>query len=537
MLRNDFKEFQILIVDDFANMRSTLKKMMQSLGAEQIDMASNGRDAIDRLRRTSYDIVLCDYNLGEGKNGQQVLEEGKAKKLIRYSTVFVMITAENTHDMVMGAVEYRPDDYLTKPFNKELLGTRLRRILERKENLERIEAAVEKGEYGRAIGLCDDLVAKRPRNANELKALKVDLCLTIGNYPEAQRVCEEVLAQRSVPWAMMGLGRIHFYKKEYMAAKDVFTDLIERHKAYMDAYDWLAKSWQALGKPREAQDVLLAATKMSPNSVLRQQSLAELAERNSDFQLAERSYRRSVGLGRYSVYRNPQTYTGLARALVQNAASQDALKVLGSMRKEFEGEPAASFQAALGEGMVLKQLGLEQEARAAYAEAGKLFDQVSSQLPAKVTMDFARACLGFGDKERGAQLLQEVVRNHHEEQAILDDAQRAFEDSGMGTEGSALIAAARSEVAKLNNEGVGLAKQGRLDDAIRLFEEAAARMSSNATVNLNAAQVLLAHMQKHGREDRYLYQVRQYLQRVSKVDPSNTTYQRLLNIYEKMLSA
>ncbi len=87
------------------------------------------------MRRRAYDVVLCDYNLGEGMDGQQVLEEAKHRRLVGYATVFVMITAENTMEMVMGAMEYKPDDYLTKPFNKELLKSRLEKLVARKRDL------------------------------------------------------------------------------------------------------------------------------------------------------------------------------------------------------------------------------------------------------------------------------------------------------------------------------------------------------------------------------------------------------------------
>ena len=63
---------KILIIDDFAEMRSTLRGMLASYGANDISMASNGEDAVDMICRKNFDIILCDYNLGDGKDGQQV---------------------------------------------------------------------------------------------------------------------------------------------------------------------------------------------------------------------------------------------------------------------------------------------------------------------------------------------------------------------------------------------------------------------------------------------------------------------------------
>ena len=59
-----------LVIDDFADMRSMIRSMLVAYGVTNIDMAANGKDALKLLSKKSYDVVLCDYNLGEGKDGQ-----------------------------------------------------------------------------------------------------------------------------------------------------------------------------------------------------------------------------------------------------------------------------------------------------------------------------------------------------------------------------------------------------------------------------------------------------------------------------------
>ena len=70
-----YRNLRFLIIDDFENFRLSLKQMVRSCGVEQIDVSINGEDAIERCHHDNFDIILCDYNLGDGKNGQQVLEE------------------------------------------------------------------------------------------------------------------------------------------------------------------------------------------------------------------------------------------------------------------------------------------------------------------------------------------------------------------------------------------------------------------------------------------------------------------------------
>ncbi|MBB1127344.1 response regulator, partial [Thiospirillum jenense] len=104
----------VLIVDDFQNMRSTLRQMLLSLEYHDITPVATGEEALIKLRNRHYDIVLCDYNLGDGIDGQQVLDQARTEGTVDLSTVFIMVTAENTNEMVMGALESTPDAYLSK---------------------------------------------------------------------------------------------------------------------------------------------------------------------------------------------------------------------------------------------------------------------------------------------------------------------------------------------------------------------------------------------------------------------------------------
>ena len=206
----DFKSKNVLIVDDMSAMRVTIKSMLQYVGLENIDTASNGNDALSSMRNNRYDIIICDYNLGDGKNGQQVLEEAKHDELIGYATIFVMITAENTMNMVMGAVEYRPDDYLTKPINKELLKSRLVSTIEKKSDLEVVDKLVNGGHYEKALKLCNHYVAAKPKYLADLLRMKAEIAMNFDDLDTAQEVYQSVIDMRRLPWAMTGLARIHF---------------------------------------------------------------------------------------------------------------------------------------------------------------------------------------------------------------------------------------------------------------------------------------------------------------------------------------
>ena len=151
LLLNRYKKSRFLIVEDSADARGMLRGMLKDLSAIHIDLAINGRDAIEQLAQSSYDVVLCDYNLGKGKDGQQVLEEARYSGYLKYSSIFIMVTAETSLEMVMGALEYQPDSYLSKPFTRNDLKSRLERTLQVKLEYKKIETAFEAKNYAGAV--------------------------------------------------------------------------------------------------------------------------------------------------------------------------------------------------------------------------------------------------------------------------------------------------------------------------------------------------------------------------------------------------
>ena len=107
---------RILAVDDLVESRSAMKKMLVILGASKVDVAMDGDEATEYILNNDYDLVISDYNLGRGRDGQQILEEARFIRRFKATTTLVMLTGDTALDMVMGAIPYEPDHYVTKPF-------------------------------------------------------------------------------------------------------------------------------------------------------------------------------------------------------------------------------------------------------------------------------------------------------------------------------------------------------------------------------------------------------------------------------------
>lgn len=531
----DYKKKNILIVDDFHEFRASLRFMLQSFGAVSIDGAGTGEAALDFIENKAYDIILCDYNLGfQQKDGQQILEEVKSRELIKLSTVFIMITAENTTEMIMGVAEYYPDDYLIKPFTKEILKSRIEKAIRKKEDFEIVEAAVHRKEYRRAIALCEQQIQKHPPNIFEYLKLEGELCLQSGDYTRAKELYEGVLAIREIPWAQIGLGRALVGLEDYEKAKEILQGLVRENAMNVVAYDWLAKIHIKLDNQPEAQRLLQEAADISPKSVKRQEILGEIALQNHDFQISERAFKAAIEFGKQSYFKSPAVYTGLAKVLVEKNEPDKALTVLKDISKEFTGDEGAAFQAAAMKGTVYRSMDRKEEAARCFQEAARLFTESEKPIPPEMVMEVAKSCFDLGEKENGLKLIQEIIKNNHEDEVLLKKVQNVFNEADLAEEGTRFIATIRKEVVQINNRGVKLVEAGKLAEAIESFEEAAQKLPGNKTILANTARALLMHVQKNGKDMAMLKRAMVYIKGLQKVAPDYSRIPGLLALHEEL---
>ncbi len=525
----------VLVVDDFFNFRLTMKNMLRSFGMNYIDDATTGEEAIRKLSVRRYDIILCDYNLGHGKSGQQVLEEGKFREYIKYSSVFIMVTAENTLEMIMGAAEYEPDDYLIKPFAKEVLEKKIKNLIEKKENFKDIDKSLKQNDYSQALNLCEELMGKLPRNLSELMKLKGEILLKKGSYQEAAEFYEKVLLVGDVVWAQLGRGKANFLLGKYEEAKGVFEGIITKNNKIMPAYDYLAKIMIKMNNPKDAQEILMKATSISPRAILRQKNLGNIAYSNEDYSTAETSFKSAIEQGKHSCFKSTSDYTNLAKTLVQRDASKEGLDVLSDALKVFPNSSDARLHVSVTESYVYKKMHKDKEAQQALAEAQKLVQELDGQISAEIMLDLAKAHIIMGEEDKGTEIIRRIVRGNHDNDEMLDNIRLVFKETGMEDKGENIIETAREEIIKLNNEGVQLAQDGKLAEAITYFEKAATQLPENKIINANAAQVLLLYMKENGINEQQLTNAKTYLDRVRIIDETYIDIPLLLSLYRELV--
>lgn len=116
---------RILIIDDDADMCTLLARFLTKNGYE-VDTAHSGKKGIEKFKADKFDIVLCDYRLGDKKDGKDVLLEIKQ---VNPATVVLIITGYSDIKLAVDVIKAGAYDYIIKPLLPEEVLTILSRAV------------------------------------------------------------------------------------------------------------------------------------------------------------------------------------------------------------------------------------------------------------------------------------------------------------------------------------------------------------------------------------------------------------------------
>jgi two-component system chemotaxis response regulator CheY len=121
------QSMNILIVDDYKTMLRIIRNLLKQLGFNNVDEATDGSAALQKLRDKTYGLVISDWNM-EPMSGLQLLKEVRADVGLK-ETPFIMITAESKSENVLAAKEAGVSNYIVKPFNAATLKGKLTTVI------------------------------------------------------------------------------------------------------------------------------------------------------------------------------------------------------------------------------------------------------------------------------------------------------------------------------------------------------------------------------------------------------------------------
>lgn len=122
------KNMNVLIVDDYSTMLRIIKNLLKQLGFNNVDEASDGGMAYDKLKAKPYGLVISDWNM-EPVTGLDLLKKIRASSESFRDVPFIMVTAESKTENVIMAKQAGVSNYIVKPFNAETLKTKIAAVL------------------------------------------------------------------------------------------------------------------------------------------------------------------------------------------------------------------------------------------------------------------------------------------------------------------------------------------------------------------------------------------------------------------------
>lgn len=509
-----------MIVDDFPGMRSALKMTLSNFGMMKVDLASSAAEAIFRVQNVPYDVILCDFNLGEGRDGQQLLEELRHRGLIQLKTVFVIVTAESVYEKVVATAELAPDDYMLKPFSAEVMRNRLETSLRRKQAFDTVYQRYEHHALDDAITACDNLIREKPRYVVDALRFKGELLNALGRFEEAETLYRQLIQMRPIPWARLGLAKSLHQQKKEMEAAEILRGVLDETPELVAAYDLLADVRLACKDDAGAQAALQAGVGISSRTVRRQQRLGNLALDNGDLDTAHAAFATAIDKGRHSVFITPVDYGKLCHVQLEQGNASAALDTLKKGKLTLQASPDGQLVSAIVQSLAHTQNGHDSEARSALETAARLRND-GARADGGLLLDLVGACLKHGRNEDADAILGEVARNAHDSETLLAKAVKLYEEAGRAEAGARVLTEATTEVRKQNDEGVMLAHKGNFGGAVECMMNACDLAPYNPRILMNGVWVLLKSIEETGMDEAQLERARTLLAQAEQQSPGH----------------
>lgn len=154
---------RIVIVEDEIKLREELKTFLETNGYNVI-LITNFENVISDLLKLEVDLILLDINL-PNINGEYICKEFRKESI----TPIIMVTSRNSEIDELLSINYGADDFITKPYNSEILLARINRILNRNGKIEEIKYENITLNISKSVIECNNKIIDLSKN--ELKIL------------------------------------------------------------------------------------------------------------------------------------------------------------------------------------------------------------------------------------------------------------------------------------------------------------------------------------------------------------------------------
>lgn len=487
------RDINILIVDEQALAQSYLKFALERLGYQSVQLTDRASLALQLCQQQQFDLIVLSFNLQQGKDGFQLYDEIKHRRLQSYNTGYIFISAETDPSLVHSVIELQPDEFLAKPYSIGQLQQRIERVLRRKQALRPIHNFLDAGQPEQALTQLDQQLADNPspKLVPPLLKLKGELLLQLGRAEQAVEFYRFVLRVQNFSWAQTALVRALYASKDWDSLGMLLERMTERSDTRLVALELQSELEFHNQSYEQAQLHLAQATELAPRNLFRQQKLQQLSRLNHDYERQYKSARDLLKFARHSMYEQPDLYLNMARACVDyaltldedaetNKLSKQANDVLGQLRSNFPQSETHEQQTVLQARLFY----LKEQKDKALQMLEKMDEVPVAITDLEAALDRAKALHEVGLTQASRRWFEKIAEFCHQHptdpylQTYLAQEQQ---------ERAELTTAPR----ELNNVAVMHYQHGNWQAALSAFEHAFRLLPRNAGIALNLLQSML----------------------------------------------
>jgi DNA-binding response OmpR family regulator len=528
----DLKHKRALVVDDFANVRKSITVMLEDLGFVTVMEANSGDSATKLIRESKYDLVLCDFNLGLGRDGMRLLEEWRRLKLMPEDTIFVLITGETSRSVGISAIEFQPDDYLAKPFTTDVLKVRLGRWFQRRQVLLPLLVSLDKKDWQAVANAARGINDSYPRYRSTAQKYLIEALIRQKKLGEAETFLYEVLEKRYECWAQTSLHRIELLQKKFDSAEKGLKAVLELDPNELIAYDYLVDALVQQEKEDEAQTLLEEVISRAPRSIDRQLRLVKVAQANLNFRRANQAQKDILYLAADTMHESVGLFQSYIKNLRDEALLSDDLRkrdiekeiifTAKRMQESFTGDYNAELFTRASDIKTAKDvpdIKTTQDLDDLYNDVINESDRVIPE-----TALFLAELFYYSERFTEADELVRCFKGCFSDQPevieLLDSLQA-----------EPISLTLRKEAKDLNGQGMALYESGKYPESVGFFEKALKVSPRHPGIVLNFVQSHLLMMETRGKNDQTVALCLETINRLFYLPDEHYQFQR----YKKML--
>jgi len=503
MFNISYSDKKFLIIDSIKPSHDILKKFAMTLTTKPVDSTHYAQNVISLCLEKKYDIIFLGYDLGDKqKNGQQILEELRISEVISRHCIVIMITAEMSQEMVLAALEHKPDCYLCKPYSISTLHKRLNRCMLKKQSMYSIYQALDNNDKRLTVSLVNEALSNDTPYKAECLGIQSRQYFELEQFHQAEKIYTAYQNQPNCQWANIGLGKIALQNKDLLDAESIFKGIIKNYPLYLPAYDWLAETYQKKSNHIFAEEILKQAVLLSPRSVRRLKGYAGLCFENNNFENAANAYHHVYELAYNSIHHCPENALCFVKSLTGYSASlplidakkmnNRAFAMLSQMNKNFH-QSSLRVQSYLLSACLLENIQDYTFAKTKLDQGVELLNKERENMDADELADIAFSLSKLSRNSKAAQLLTSVNQQTENQKGITSES------------GTQNVIQMRESYAVKAQKALTIGKElyevKAYDEAIKSLTEALVLYPNHSGIKLNLIQVLLTAYEN----DKFMY--------------------------------